>query len=108
MKVRVYKTITDKQPFYDWLNRLKDRSIRARVRRRIDRLSLGNEGDYKAVGQGVFELRLAFGSGYRIYYGKIHDRVIILLCAGDKATQEKDIKMAQEYWIDCKERFNEK
>jgi putative addiction module killer protein len=68
---------------------------RLRVRRRLDRLELGNPGDCEPVDDGVFELRLFFGSGYRIYFAEQDDTIIILLYAGDKSSQTKDIKIAK-------------
>ena len=105
--LRNYKDASGKIPFLDWLNSLKDPNIRLRVRRRLDRLEVGNFGDCKSVGEGVFELRLAFGSGYRIYFAEHDDTIIILLCGGDKGTQVKDIKKAKIYWIELKERSDE-
>ena len=82
----------------DWLNALKDARTRARIRRRLDRVRLGNLGDYQSVGEGVYELRLFFGPGYRIYFGARDDTIVLLLCGGDKSTQSKDIKRAKSYW----------
>lgn len=84
------------EPFDKWLEGLKDASLRRRVIDRIDRVSLGNSGDFKSIGGGIFELRLAFGAGYRIYYIKEGSRVVILLCGGDKSTQKKDIAKAKK------------
>jgi len=105
--LRNYATLSGKVPFLEWLNNLKDSTTRLRVRRRLDRLELGNLGDCKPVGEGVSELRLAFGSGYRIYFAEFDDIIIILLCAGDKSSQRKDIKTAQMYWHELKERSDE-
>jgi putative addiction module killer protein len=105
--LRNYTTTSGKVPFLEWLNRLKDSTTRLRIRRRLDRFELGNMGDYKPVGEGVSELRLAFGSGYRIYFAELDDLIIILLCAGDKGTQKKDIKTAKTYWRELKERSDE-
>ena len=82
--------------FDKWLRKLKDRVGRLRIVERLDRLASGNPGDAKQVGHGVWELRLMFGPGYRIYY--LHDgpRVILLLCGGDKATQQRDIERAHQ------------
>lgn len=77
--------------FDRWLRKLKDRQGRLRILSRIDRLSFGNPGDVKAVGQGVLELRLTYGPGYRIYYAHRGNRVALLLCGGDKSTQTNDI-----------------
>ena len=81
--------------FANWLDRLKDRRGRARILRRLDRLSLGNLGDVKPVGSGVSELRIAHGPGYRIYFVQRGTVLIILLCAGDKSTQSRDIARAK-------------
>ncbi len=89
------------------LNGLKDRMSRARIRARIDKVALGNFGDYKSVGDGVNELRFTFGPGYRVYYGLDGEKIILLLFGGEKSTQEKDIKKAKEYWKDYKERSHE-
>ena len=91
----------------EWLNSLKDPSTRLRIRRRLDRLELGNLGDCKPVGEGVSELRLSFGPGYRVYFAEQDDIIIILLCAGDKSSQKKDIKTAKIYWHELKERSDE-
>ena len=105
--LRNYVTPSGKSPFLEWLNRFKDPITRLRIRRRLDRLELGNLGDCKLVGDGVSELRLSFVSGYRIYFAKQDDVIIILLCAGDKSTQSRDIKLAKEYWRELKERCDE-
>jgi putative addiction module killer protein len=101
--IRLYKTCSGKEPFEDWLAHIKDKTTKARIRRRIDRLSFGQEGDCKSVGKGVYELRLMFGAGYRVYYGKSGDIVIVLLLGGDKDSQEEDIKKAQAYWRESQE-----
>ncbi len=77
--------------------------VRARIQNRLRRLEQGNYGDWKSVGQGIRELRLPFGSGYRIYFGEHKDQLIILLIGGDKSTQSKDIKNAQDYWYEYQE-----
>ena len=105
--LRNYITPAGKIPFLEWLNNLKDPRTRFRIRRRLDRLELGNFGDCKPVGDGVSELRLAFGSGYRIYFTEYDDIIIILFCAGDKSSQQKDIKTAKLYWQELQERMNE-
>lgn len=79
---------------------LRDIKTKARIEARLLRLELGNFGDCKSVGTGVFELRYMFGSGYRVYFGKDGDSVILLLLGGDKSSQSSDIKTAQEYWSD--------
>ncbi len=82
---------------YDrWFDRLRDRQAIARINARIKRLSLGNLGDVRPVGEGVSELRIDFGPGYRIYFVQQGQESAILLAGGDKDTQEKDIAKAQE------------
>ena len=77
-----------------WFNSLRDRQAKARIDIRIRRLSTGNPGDVKPVGQGVSELRIDYGSGYRVYFVQRGETLIILLVGGDKRTQEQDIKTA--------------
>jgi len=96
-KVIVYRTVTDKEPFTDWLNSLRDPTIRRRILKRLLRLEQGNYGDFKPVG-GVIELRCFFGAGYRVYFAEDGDSLIILLCGGDKSSQRRDIQQAQAYW----------
>ena len=80
--------------FAKWIDDLSDIRARARILVRIERLSMGNPGDVKSVGEGVSELRIDYGPGYRVYYKKIGQTVIILLAGGDKKNQAKDIKIA--------------
>lgn len=88
------------QVFDRWLRKLKDRQARLRIVERIDRLTHGNPGDTKPVGQGVSELRLTYGPGYRIYYLRDGDTLILLLCGGDKSTQQADIDRAHKLAAD--------
>ena len=81
--------------FSDWLARLRDRSARSRVLARLRRVELGNPGDVKPVGEGVSELRIDHGPGYRLYYIQRGQVVVIMLCGGDKSTQAADIAKAK-------------
>jgi putative addiction module killer protein len=81
--------------FSAWLRRLKDAEAAARIIARLRRMELGNPGDIQSVGEGVMEMRIAYGPGYRVYYVNRGARVVILLCGGDKRTQRQDIKRAQ-------------
>lgn len=105
--IRIYTDKKGKSPFNHWLKSLKQPIVKARIRARLDRLQLGNYGDFKSVGEGVYELRLTHGPGYRIYYADYDDVIIILLCGGDKCSQDMDIKKAKAYWKELKERSNE-
>ena len=80
--------------FAKWIDSLRDVRARARILVRIERLSLGNPGDVRPVGEGVSELRIDYGPGYRVYYKKMGRTIVILLAGGDKRTQDKDIKTA--------------
>jgi len=82
--------------FDAWLTNLNDSHARARVAARIDRLALGNAGDVKPVGGGVSEMRVDYGSGYRVYFARTERVVYLLLCGGTKATQDADIRRAIE------------
>ncbi len=93
-----YTTVADGCPFEAWLNRLRDRQARVRIKTRLDRVMLGNFGDFKSVGEGVFELRIDYGPGYRVYFAKTEATIVLLLYGGDKATQPQDILKAQDYW----------
>lgn len=81
--------------FVEWLLALRDVPARARIAKRIDRIAQGNFGDAKSLGDGLSELRFAFGPGYRVYYTRRGDVVIILLCGGDKGSQDRDIERAK-------------
>ncbi|MBR8834064.1 MAG: type II toxin-antitoxin system RelE/ParE family toxin [Stigonema ocellatum SAG 48.90 = DSM 106950] len=96
--VKLYATSDGTEPYTEWLKSLKDYVIRARIIRRIERLQQGNYGDCKPIGEGVHEMRFFFGSGYRVYFGESENDVVILLCGGDKSSQDRDIQKAKEYW----------
>ncbi len=95
--VREYVGDGGRIPFRDWLTEL-DKATRARVQARILRFETGNLGDHKDVGSGVLEARLDFGPGYRVYFGRKGRELVLLLLGGDKGSQRKDIKRAQEFW----------
>ena len=89
--------------FRDWLDSLRDRKARLRIADRLKRLASGNAGDTKSVGDGVQELRLHFGPGYRIYYMWQGDRLVILLTGGDKGSQKRDIALARQLAKDAED-----
>lgn len=91
-------------PFAVWLERLRDAQVRAQIQRRLARVRLGLLGDYKAVGGGVYELRIDIGPGYRIYWTQVGKTVVLLLCGGDKSSQAADIAKAKTFWADYRER----
>ena len=87
-------TIRETKIYSRWFTSLRDRKARARIQTRLDRLQLGLLGDVKPVGEGVLELRIDYGPGYRVYFVHRGHEMVILLAGGDKSTQEKDIKIA--------------
>lgn len=89
------KEILQTEHYRKWFDKLKDKNARARIDIRLRRLSLGNPGDVKSVGDGVLELRIDYGPGYRVYFTQKGDRLIILLAGGDKTTQAEDILKAK-------------
>lgn len=86
--------IRQTEVYSQWFNGLSDRQARARIHVRVRRLSLGNPGDVKPVGEGVSEMRIDYGPGYRVYFVRRGQALVILLAGGDKHTQDRDIKMA--------------
>ncbi|MGM0599461.1 MAG: type II toxin-antitoxin system RelE/ParE family toxin [Candidatus Rifleibacteriota bacterium] len=103
-KIKHYLLENGLDPFEKWINSLKDRKARAKINVKIDRLSIGNSASSKPLGEGVIELKIDYGPGYRVYYGLSGKYVILLLCGGDKSTQQKDIETAKEYWTNFKRR----
>jgi putative addiction module killer protein len=99
-----YRTREGRTPLNEWLDELDDQNIVARVLARLARVRRGNLGDCKSVGEGVSELRVDYGPGYRVYFAQKGQTLVILLCGGDKRTQEKDIQRAKQYWHDYKQR----
>ena len=99
-----YITESGKIPFKDWLEGLKDIRARAKIRISLDRVRLGNFGHAKSLGEGVHELKIDYGPGYRVYYAFAGNTIVLLLLGGDKALQSKDIVRAKEYWKDFKRR----
>jgi putative addiction module killer protein len=97
-RVIVYAKKSGKEPFTEWLYSLRDVMGRKRILARVSRLQQGHYGDCEPVGEGVSELRLFFGSGYRVYFGEQNNQIVVLLCGGDKGNQDKDIEQAKAYW----------
>lgn len=97
-------TADGRVPFKEWLLKLPDIRVRARIVTRLQRLASGNVGDCKLLRDGVFELRIDQGPGYRIYYARPGGALIVLLAAGDKRRQQVDIEKAISYWLDWERR----
>jgi len=97
-QVIIYADGNGTEPFTQWLEGLRDTQGRRRILSRLRRVEQGNYGDCKSLQDGVYELRFAFGPGYRVYFGEDGDTVVVLLSGGDKSTQDKDIEQAKMYW----------
>ena len=104
--VEYFVASNGKVPVKEWLSSIKDPLTQAILYKRIRQAADGNFGDSKTVGSGVFEMRINYGSGYRIYYGIHKDEVILLLVGGSKRTQSSDIEKAKIFWMKFKENQN--
>lgn len=104
MEIRHYLTASGRDPYQEWLDKLKDLTGRIAIQRRVDRVAEGNFGDHKPLQEGVSELRIALGPGYRVYYVMDRATIVLLLCGGLKRTQEADLKRATRYWRDYQRR----
>jgi putative addiction module killer protein len=107
MTVREYVTRDGRCPFREWLRGL-DRTFTQRIQARVLRFELGNLGDSKALGGGVHEARFDFGPGFRLYFGREGETIVLLLCGGDKSTQSKDIDRARVFWKEYLESSDDK
>jgi len=99
-EIRHYLTQSETDVYMEWRRRLRNTQARIAIDRRINRIELGNFGDHRFCREGVWELRIDVGPGYRVYYAFAGTQVVLLLCAGDKRTQNADIDRACEYWAD--------
>ena len=97
-QLKLLTTAAEDSPFEQWYLSIRDNLTRTRIRSRLDSLVLGNFGDSKFIAEGVYELRLQFGPGYRIYFAQANSSIIVLLAGGDKSSQKKDIELAISLW----------
>lgn len=104
LEVAHYQDRAGHLPFQEWMERLRDKRAKARIVARIDQLQKGNLGDAKPVGEGVLELRVDVGAGYRVYCGRFGEHWVVLLCGGDKSSQDRDIERAKAFWAEWKRR----
>ena len=102
-EIEIFPTQDGQEPFTKWLRSLGDQKTRGSIRKRLERLGDGNFGDCRSVGDGVFELRIHIGAGYRVYFGEVDRTIVLLLCGGDKSSQTRDIARAKTYWRAYKE-----
>lgn len=103
-EIRHYLTPEQRDVYLEWHRKLRDLKARIAIDRRIYRIELGNFGDHRFCRDGVWELRIDVGPGYRVYYALAGKQVVLLLCGGDKGTQQSDIARACEYWQDWQRR----
>ena len=99
-----YRLASGKHPFDEWLRSLRDKVAQTRVLARMRQLEAGNLGDCAPLGEGILELRIHVGAGYRVYIARHGETMIILLCGGDKSSQNRDIEKAKSFWVDWKRR----
>ncbi|MDP5008217.1 MAG: type II toxin-antitoxin system RelE/ParE family toxin [Glaciimonas sp.] len=99
-----YQREDGREPFTDWLSAMRDKVAQSRIRIRLRQVEAGNFGDCETVGDGVIELRIHIGAGYRVYCGRHGKAVVILLSGGDKRSQQSDIKQAKTLWAEWKQR----
>ena len=99
-----YQREDGREPFTEWLSQIQDKIAQARIRMRLNQLQAGNYGDCEPVGEGVLELRVHIGAGYRVYCARHGRSVVLLLCGGDKGSQKADIKLAKTLWVEWKRR----
>ena len=104
MEIRHYLMASGRDPYQEWLDKLKDLTGRIAIQRRVDRVAEGNFGDHKSLQEGVSELRIDLGPGYRVYYAMDSATIVLLLCGGIKRTQEADITRATRYWREYQRR----
>ena len=105
MEIRHYLTASGRDLFRSWLDDIRDMRARVAIQRRIDRLATGNFGDHKFCRDGIWELRVDVGAGYRVYYAKAGQAIVLMVCGGDKRTQTADIERAVKCWEDYQRRM---
>lgn len=102
MELIHYRTADGDVPFKTWHSALRDKSAKARIAMRLRSLQQGNLGDCKPVGEGVLELRVHVGAGYRVYCARYGQTLVVLLCGGDKSSQARDVRLARSFWREWK------
>ena len=106
-EIRHYLTSEEKDVYLDWLRKQRDTMARIAIDRRVNRMEQGNFGDHKFCRNGVWELRIDVGAGYRVYYAMAGRQIVLLLCGGDKRAQDADIDRACEHWQDWQRRTDD-
>ena len=98
VEIKLFARSDGREPFAEWLTNLRDTQARVLIKARLNRLRQGNFGSCESVGNGVYELKIFFGPGYRIYFGLETKRLVVLLLGGDKGSQKSDIERAKLFW----------
>jgi putative addiction module killer protein len=106
-EIRHYLDAQGRDVFLEWLKALRDPIAKNQITKRTNRLEAGNFGDHKFCRDGIWELRVEVGAGYRVYYAQSGDAMLLLLCGGDKSKQDTDITRAVSYWQDWQQRADE-
>ena len=106
-EIRHFLTADGKDVYLDWMRKQRNMTGRMAIDRRVNRVELGNFGDHKFCRDGVWELRIDAGAGYRVYYAVAGNEIVLLLCGGDKRTQDADINRACAYWQDWQGRASD-
>lgn len=101
-QLEMYWTPSRRCPFDEWYRSLNDKRAGDKVKARISRLRSGNPGDFRTIGAGLFEMRIDYGPGYRVYFGLLSNNILILLYGGNKKTQTEDIRNVRQYWEEAK------
>ena len=106
-EIRHYLTADGKDIYLEWLKQVRDPIAKVQIVKRVNRVEQGNFGDHKFCREGVWEMRIDVGAGYRVYYAQARSQVVLLLCGGDKRTQDADIDRAVRHWQDWQWRSDE-
>ena len=101
--IRIFRLRNGRIPFASWFARLRDERAKQKILSRLARMRADNEGDTRSIGGRLAEIRISYGPGYRVYFGRWDHGVVILLCGGDKGSQRDDIKKARNYWKEFQE-----
>lgn len=102
-KIEAYRMPNGHVPFTEWFDSIRDKIAQTRIEARLILVEQGNFGDYRSVGNGVFELRIQVGAGYRVYFSEVDNTIVLLFCGGGKSSQTRDIARAKSYWREYKE-----
>lgn len=98
--IRFFNKSNGQCPFIEWVEKLKDRKVAAMVKTRLERVTVGNYGDHRFVGDEIYELRIHLNPGYRVYFVELDKNIVLILLGGNKPSQKRDLEKAKKYWQD--------